>query len=95
MEQEVLPIIEPHTAGTSALHIAVDAFALANIQGFTITDGDLRSMAMRKYGEALAAVRKSIASDDLKFDDSILLAILPIDIFEVGIPFGQQVALYM
>lgn len=85
---DVLPVMQAQTATSNpALRLAADAFALANISKFTINDGNLKDMARTSYCQALAAVRTCIDDENsLEADDSVLFAILIIDMFEVGVP---------
>jgi hypothetical protein len=46
---DVLPVMDSRVTSTSALHLAVEAFALANTQNFTLSSGHLRDMAGSKY----------------------------------------------
>ncbi|KAF4956891.1 hypothetical protein FGADI_3494 [Fusarium gaditjirri] len=70
-------------APTSALNLAVEAFALANARKLMSCSGSLAQMALSRYGAALATVRDAITRHVLTADDDMLMAILIIDMFEV------------
>lgn len=70
----------------SALSLAVEAFALANAGNLLSSKGKLSNLARAKYGAALSAVRTAIVNGAFTADDSTLMAILTIDMFEVKSP---------
>lgn len=81
---ELLPGMEARASPHSALGLAVDAFALANIHHFQVSSCSLRQLARAKYGAALSAIRKAVVSGSFGVDDSMLMTLLIIDMFEVS-----------
>jgi hypothetical protein len=75
--------MKARAAPRSALSLAVEAFALANAGNLLSSKGKLSDLARAKYGAALSAVRTAIMNDAFTADDSTLMAILTIDMFEV------------
>ncbi|KAF4944882.1 hypothetical protein FSARC_14556, partial [Fusarium sarcochroum] len=81
---ELLPDMKARASQHSILGLAVDAFALANIHHFQVSSCDLRHVARARYGSALAAIRKAVASGTFSGDDSMLMGLLIIDMFETA-----------
>ncbi|KIL86457.1 hypothetical protein FAVG1_10286 [Fusarium avenaceum] len=75
--------MKARAASKSALSLAVEAFALDNAGNLLTSKGMLSQLARVKYGAALSAVRTAIMNDAFTSDDSTLMAILTIDMFEV------------
>ncbi|RBA21692.1 hypothetical protein FPRO05_00041 [Fusarium proliferatum] len=80
---DLLPEMKAKAAPVSALNLAVEAFALANAGNSMTCYGNLKQMALSRYGAALATVRKAIMHHTLVADDTTLMAIMTIDMFEV------------
>jgi hypothetical protein len=75
--------MKARAAPRSALSLAVEAFALANAGDLLSNKGKLSHLARAKYGAALSAVSTAIINGSFTADDSTLMAILTIDMFEV------------
>ncbi|KAH6950825.1 hypothetical protein DER45DRAFT_619349 [Fusarium avenaceum] len=80
---DLLPSMKARAESRSALSLSVEAFALANAGNLLSSKGKLSNLARAKYGATLSVVRTAIMNDAFAADDSTLMAILTIDMFEV------------